>query len=382
MEKSVSEIIEVKDNKTIDAFFALLRSGLWEREVQVAQYCDVEYDALYELAEEQTVVGLVAAGLEHVIDVKLPKEIVLQFVGQTLQLEQQNKAMNAFLASLIEKMRSAGIYTLLVKGQGVAQSYEKPLWRACGDVDLFLSDDNYNKAKEMLLPLASDIEPESKYSKHLGMTIDSWVVELHGSLKMGVPIKINRELEMIKSETFYGGDVSSWANGNTQVFLLSHENNVVYVFAHFLNHFYKGGIGLRQICDWSRLLWVYRKKLDLKKVENHIKRMALMTEWKAFGALAVKYLGMPKDAMPFYKEDIKWERKADRIMDFIIMSGNFGHNRDMSYLKKYPYLIRKAWSLGRRIGDLWNHARIFPLDTLRFAPSLVFHGLRAAINSE
>ena len=32
-------------------------------------------------------VGLVAAGLEHVIDVKVPQVWALQFAGQTLQLE-------------------------------------------------------------------------------------------------------------------------------------------------------------------------------------------------------------------------------------------------------------------------------------------------------
>ena len=105
------------------------------------------------LAEEQSVVGLVAAGLEHVTDMKLPKEDVLQFVGQALQLETRNAAMNQFLAGLINNLRTAGIYTLLLKGQEVAQCYEKPLWRACGDVDLYLSDDNYEKAKAFFCPI-------------------------------------------------------------------------------------------------------------------------------------------------------------------------------------------------------------------------------------
>ena len=367
---------------TIEAFFALIRAGLWETEVRLASYGEVDYERILRITREQSVVGLVAAGLEHVTDVKAPQADVLQFVGETIQLEQRNSEMNRFIADLVIKMRRVGIYTLLVKGQGVAQCYERPLWRACGDVDFFLSDDNYQKAKEMLIPLASEIEKESNKTKHLGLTIDSWVVELHGSLRMGMPSKINRELDLIKQETFYGGDVSSWTNGGTQVFLLSHENDVVYVFTHFLNHFYKGGIGLRQICDWSRLLWVYRSNLDLKKIKKHIESMGLMTEWKAFGAFAVNYLGLPKEALPFYDEDSKWNRKARRIKDFIIMSGNFGHNRDMSYYSKYPYLIRKIKSLGIRIGDLLNHSRIFPLDTIRFAPSFLFHGLRAAVNGE
>ena len=68
--------------------------------------------------------------------------------------------MNEYLAQLIEKLRRNEVYTLLVKGQGIAQCYERPLWRACGDIDLLLSTDNYEKAKAVLLPLASQVEPE------------------------------------------------------------------------------------------------------------------------------------------------------------------------------------------------------------------------------
>lgn len=85
---------------------------------------------MYRLAEEQSVVGLVSAGIEHIVDVRVPQEVALTFAGSALQLEQRNKAMNQFIGVLIEKLRAADIYTLLVKGQGVAQCYERPLWRA------------------------------------------------------------------------------------------------------------------------------------------------------------------------------------------------------------------------------------------------------------
>ena len=70
-----------------------------------------------------------------------------QFIGRTVQLEQRNQAMNYFIGVLVEKMREAGIYTVLVKGQGVGQCYERPLWRSCGDVDLFFDAENYERAK-------------------------------------------------------------------------------------------------------------------------------------------------------------------------------------------------------------------------------------------
>ena len=46
------------------------------------------------------------------------------------------------------------------------------------------------------------------------------------------------------------------------------------------------------------------------------------------------------------------------------------------------YVVRKAFSMFRRIGDLINHARIFPLDSLRFFPRIMWNGVRSAIKRE
>lgn len=381
------------ESNNIDVFFALLRAGLWEKDVQLSDYDSIDFLAIQSLAEEQSVVGLLAAGLEHVVDKKPAKKDVLQLIGQTLQLEQKNQAMNYFIAVTVEKMRHDGIYTLLVKGQGVAQCYERPLWRACGDVDFFLSEDNYEKAKAFLTPLAANVEGEYKRAKHLGITIDPWVVELHGTLHVGLSNKINKVLDDIKRDTFNGGNVRSWDNDGVLVFLMGEENDIAYVFAHFLNHFYKGGVGLRQICDWCRLLWTYRKTLDVQKLEYRIRQMGLLTEWRAFGAYAVNYLGMPMEAMPFFEVrggkdagrctiDTRLKKKAKLINDFILSVGNMGHKRDMSHFSKYPFIMRKCISMVRRISDMVHHMRIFPLNTLRYFPTVIFGGLRSAVRGE
>ena len=373
-----------------EILFELIRAGLWG-DVKVNGYrlkikeSSIDWGGVYRLAEEQSVIGLVAAGIENLdanLNLQVPKEWALQFIGQTLQLEQRNKAMNGFIAELVEKMRAAGIEAVLVKGQGVAQCYERPLWRSCGDVDLFLNDDNYEKAKAFLTPLATSVEEEYVREKHLGMTIDGWVVELHGHLYSGLSSRVEKELDRLQEDTFYGGQVRSWMNGGTQVFLLAAENDAFYVFTHILQHFYKGGIGLRQICDWCRLLYRYRGELDLQVVESRIRRAGLLSEWRAFGAFAVEYLGMDASAVPFYSDATKWRGKVSRIKDFVMMSGNFGHNRDHSYFEKYPYVVRKCISFGRRCGDLFRHARIFPLDSLRFSFAIMRNGVRSAMRGE
>lgn len=347
-------------------FFELLRAGLWEKEVRLSPYKDIDFSEVYRIAEEQSVIGLVAAGLEHISDVKVPQQIALQFAGQTIQLEQRNKAMNAFVARLIGKLRNEDIYTLLVKGQGIAQCYERPLWRACGDVDLYLSNDNYEKAKKLLLPIATNIEKEERKRLHLGMTVDGWVVELHGTMHTKLSRRMNRVADDVHSDLFYNGNVRSWNDNGAPVFLPSANNDVIIIFNHIINHFFLEGVGLRQICDWCRLLWTYRTDLDLRLLETRIRKMGLMTEWKAFYNLASRYLGMPDLGEGIMASDSRFDKKADRIMGYVLESGNFGHNRDVRYRAKNSAAVVNTITLWRRICDFAKFTRVFPVDSPKF----------------
>ena len=360
-------------NTNQQAFFALVRAGLWERKARLSQFKDIDYSAIMQLAEEQSVVGLITAGLEHVEDVKVPKEVLLQFIGSTLQMEQQNKAMNTYVAKLIDQLRKEEIYAILVKGQGIAQCYERPFWRSSGDVDLLLSDTNYDKAKRVLAPLAVDIESEYKTFKHLGMTMqEGFVVELHGTLHSRLSKRVDGVIDEAQRDVFFSGNVRSWQNGDTQVFLPPPDNDVIFVFTHILHHFYIEGIGLRQICDWCRLLWTYRSNIDVKLLEQRLRKAGLVSEWRAFAALAVDWLGMPVDVMPLYSDDSKWSRKADRIIAFVLECGNFGHNRLCATGK-----LNSAW---HKMRDFGRHMLVFPVDSIKFFWHFLWNGIGLAVS--
>lgn len=361
------------------AFLALVRAGLWENEVRLSQFDSIDYDEVYRLAEEQSVIGLVAAGLEHVVDQKPHKKDVLKFIGQTLQLEQRNNAMNYFIGVLVEKMRKAGIYTLLVKGQGVARCYERPLWRSCGDVDFLLSKDNYIKAKSFLLPLASSVETEDVRKLHQAITINPWVVELHGKLPTEISTRVNDVIDDVLDDIFYRGEVRSWDNDEVTVYLPSADKDVIVIFTHFIQHFYVGGVGLRQICDWCRLLYTYNDTINKAKLLSLIKKMGLMSEWKAFASFAVEFLGMPKEAMPFYKNSWKNSRRAKRIWRLILETGNFGHNKDESYRTKYPNLVQKTITFFRRMAEFVRLTTIFPKNAPVFFITYVTRRTQAAL---
>lgn len=380
------------------AFFALLRAGLWEKGVELREYGSIDFSQILRLVQEQSVVGLVAAGLERVTDVRVPQEWALQFVGQTLQIEQRNKAMNAFVAELIEDLRKQDIYALLVKGQGIAQCYERPLWRTCGDVDLLLSDTNYEKAKAYLVPLAEKTETEFKIFKHYGMTIKGWEVELHGTLRPRLSNRIDRSVDEVQNDVFYGGNVRSVtfnANHNdnanfstsVQVFMPAPDDDIIFQITHILKHFYQGGIGLRQLCDLSRFLWAYKGKLNDELLESRLKKMGIIAEWKAFAAFIHEYLGTPAEVIPLYDSRLmghgsRLAKKADKICDFVMEVGNFGHKRHQGDARKHSFVIEKAISLWWRTKDSFRHLSLFPMNSIKVWFHVLWTGIAVAIKGK
>lgn len=369
-------------DKNLRTFLELVRSGLWETKVRSLDLDAIEFAEVKRLAREQSLIGLVTAGLSHVENINLRTPKFLPFVGEVMHLELKNKEMNTFVAKLTDKLNKEGIVFVLVKGQGVAQCYERPLWRCCGDVDLVLDAENYKKAKVFLASVAQEVHDENLFDLHYSAVVDGWSVELHGSMRSMLTMKADALTDVVQEDLFINSRFRYWNNGGTNVPLPNADNDVIFVFTHILKHFFHYGIGLRQICDWCRLLYTYHSTMDMKLLGKRLHEMGLMSEWKAFGALAVDTLGMPSDEMPFYSADNCWKSKANRILSYVLETGNFGHNRDRSYIEKYPAVIRLIMSFGLHTYDSVRHFFIFPLDSLLIWLRLIREGLKDAVNGK
>ena len=351
---------------TVDAFFALVRAGLWENEVRLSAFGTSDFEAIMKLGMEQSVSGLVTAGLDHVSDVKIDKDNSMPFLKEIVRREVHNSAMNDFVAKLFNQMNDKGIKAVLVKGQGVAQCYERPTWRAAGDVDLFLDEENYQKAKEFLIPFVDYSDPEDAAKKHLAMKVASFDVELHGAMHTDVSARIDAVVDEVQRDIFENRGVRYWDNGGISIPLPSPDNDVIIIFTHFIGHFYVGGIGLRQICDWCRLLWTYKDKINRDLLGKRLNDMELMPEWQAFATFAVEFLGMPAEAMPFYVDSAKNKRRALRIRSLVLRTGNFGHNKDESYRWRHSRLVGNIITFFHRFGEFVRLSTIFPSNAPRF----------------
>ncbi len=347
-------------------FFALLRSGLWGEATELPDAVPGEddWENVYNSAMSQTVVGLVTDGASACPAGYVPKAVSLKLMSALIKTEKTNAVIDSHVARFVSMLESGGVQPVLVKGQAVAQCYIHPSGRMPGDIDLVIDPKQYEAAKAVIIPAADSVNGETLSNLHFGAMFGPVELELHGTVRTSLGQKINDSLDSAQALLHREGGCRFWNCLGTRVRIPSADFDALFIFTHMLQHFYCGGLGLRQICDWARVLHTNCGDIDRALLESRLARMGLLSEWKAFVGFLVVYLGLPEEEAPLY--DAGYSSKTGKLWRYIERVGNFGTKRGLRDRSKDPYLIRKVESLIVNSQDFLHHAGIFPLDSLRF----------------
>jgi len=367
--------------QTEDQFFALLRSGLWNEVPDRIPFAGgTDWEALYRLSLEQTVVPLVTDGINRLPREFLPSEPerLDPFLGDMMATAKRNRVLDAFIPKLFNAL--ADIPVVLVKGQSLAQDYLEPERRQPGDIDLLLMPASYEAAKAVLLPKATKVLEEQAEIWHQGMHFHNIEVEIHGSVSTLISKRLDRKLAVLLEEQFDGRTFPSVSIGGAGIPVPEADFNAIYIFVHFLQHYWSGGVGLRQLTDWMVFVSVHKRDIHPVILERRLHEFGLLHLWKVFTGFVQEYLGCPAEKLPLAaKPDPK---KNARIWKYIRRSGNFGKNQDRSR-KKESYLVRKFHSLWRLVvADRLRHFPVFPKESIRFFFGSFGYGLQRLARGE
>ncbi|MBR3097561.1 MAG: nucleotidyltransferase family protein [Bacteroidales bacterium] len=362
-------------------FFALLRSGLWNEVPERAPFDGgVDWEALYRLSFAQTVGPLVTDGVNRLPKEYLPAEPehLDPFLGDMMATAQRNRVLDSFIPKVFHALR--GIPVVLVKGQSLAQDYPDPERRQPGDIDLLLPPSSYAAAKEILLPKATHVSKEDVQTLHQGMHFYSVEVELHGSISTLMSRKLDRQLAELLKEQFAGRSLPTVTIGGAEIPVPEANFNAVYIFVHFLQHYWSGGVGLRQFVDWTTFVSVHKRDIHPVILEQRLEELGLLNLWKVFTGFAQEYLGCPAEKLPLAARPKP--RKNARIWRYVRRCGNFGKNQDRTR-KEESYLVRKIHSLWRLvIADRLRHFPVFPKESIRFFFGAFGYGLQRLAKGE
>ncbi len=368
-------------------FLRLYRSALWADLPQAAPLSSVRADEatwqrVADIAEAQTCQGLVADALSRLPrDERPPKPVYFSLVTATADAEDANRKMNHCLHGLFPMLERQGIHAWLLKGQGMAQCYPHPLHRMAGDIDVLIPrKEEFERAVRLFSAHLPRGEQEGRYE--CAFRLDDIVIELHSQVVADLNPRLRRHFPAW-SHVHYGQQPVRWGD----VALPPTHFDAIFVFVHLARHYVGGGIGLRQVADWMRFLYVHRadggqRPLDVARLERDIDRLGLRRLWQAFAALAVRHLGCPARVMPLYDASRRQQRAADAVLRSILDEGNFGYHDAALAQRPDGFVAGKAFSFLVQTRRMARKLRYFPVETICSFPQLVLGGLARVIGRQ
>ena len=323
VENPLNRTIQDNMNKL---FFELIRLSIGTNNSLSHQPSDSEWNALYKMAVQQSLIGICFAGVRKYINIFkrnnsetiIPKKIYFQWLGTAAHIQERNESMNKHCVEFEQKLLKDGYKSCILKGQGLAALYgDLNDLRQSGDIDTWV----LGTPKE-IIKWAKKTGNLTFYDYHhadLSLYNDT-EIELHYRPTLSRNLLRNTRLQKWFKEE---GEKHIVFNEKLGFSVPDYTFNVILTLNHNFWHLMYEGVGMRQILD---LFFVLRNVNDSKLIEVqnealklikyfHLQRFTAASMWimKEILGLEEKYLICNPN-----------EKAGRFLLEEIIQSGNFG----------------------------------------------------------
>ena len=335
----------------MEALYALTRAGLWGRvdNLKLIPLTTEQWTKLYEEAHRQAIGGIVFQGITLLPEeLHPPHSILFRWVAEADRIECNNKRMNEALSKLLDMYASQGLSPLVLKGQGIAAMYATPLFRECGDIDLYFNSKEQQQATSLLtqnnIPYEVHADGSTCYHYH-GVEVEHHptLIDLHSPSKRRYVERLITEQEACEP-TPQGLTVPSPML------------NMLLLNTHILKHSIGVGIGLRQLCDMARAYHHYKEKVSHNTLHETYRQAGIETWSILLHAFMVKHLGLAQELQPY---DNLEEVDTRPLQEIISRGGNFGQhaitaNTPLTTWQRKQQTLAAFW---RNRHFSWKYAR-------------------------
>lgn len=313
-----------------------------------------EWDEVLEMASFQGVLPIVLQKLNETNPkggTPMGKEQLLQWIGVTLQNEQNYKLRLYVMRSLAKLFGQEGIDIMFLKGASLAQLYPNPLWRVFSDVDYYLFGES---EKGIKLLAEQGIENSEYYHHHTQASFNGVLIENHYDFVERVNHKCDVILddalkELVAKEghdvkaTFLGEDVNN-------AYLMTPTMNAIFLMRHMSAHFVSETVPMRMLYDWALFLKKYAGEVDWEYVMPLYEKSGMMKFVGIIMEILKEHLGFECAACPVA---LGKPSDAERVWESII-NPPVRDPHDKFTLWYYLFEARTFFA------NRWKHKLVYP----------------------
>ena len=300
---------------TVDSvLFKLLAIGLGQDVSFDLPLGEIDWPALIQRAMAQGLDAVAFDGVQalyerrpelaEALDASLG-EAKFEWLGLTLQAEQDYAAYRGKLRDLAAFYQAAGMRMLVLKGYGLSLDYPVPSHRPTGDIDIYL----FGRGKEAddLVKAELGLDIQQNNDRHSVFSFKGLSIENHAHFldEVGHPslkgIESFLEQEVLKAEAVSMEGVS--------VFVPTVMMNAVFLPCHMATHFVFGGMMLKQLVDWAVFLGRHGTSVDWSVVKTFAEEAGRFELFRAFNGIVAEHFGVPEACLPDWGRDRALEER-------------------------------------------------------------------------
>lgn len=340
-------------SKTYSAFLALVRLGIGH--IYAGFSDNIDWPTIKALADRH---GLSAIILEAIntgpksLSDSVPVQMKLEWIGEVIQnYESRFAAYQKAIGSLAAFYNQHGYKLMVLKGYACSLDWPIPKHRPCGDIDIWLFNQQEAADKELVSSLKLQ-DPSFKIdSGHHHHTVFEWkgfTVENHYDFLNVHHHKSNVELEVILKKL--GEDDSHFVElYGEKVYLPSPNLHALFLLRHSMSNFASTGFQLRQLLDWAFLVEKHSEEIDWKWLESQLEHFGMKMLYDIFNAICVDDLGF--DVKLFPKVQIDPSLK-ERVLNDILIP-------EFSEKESGGFFSRAVVKYRRWKANAWKHELCF-----------------------
>lgn len=263
---------------------------------------DIDWQKVLAAAKRQKVEYLVAYALKRNPQLLCPSEIRDPLLKEARTIIFSNAVHKRGIFQLLEDMEAAGIPAVLLKGYAIADCYELPESRMCGDADIWINPKDEDRACEFMKAQGFTVEPRWKNGHHAVCNHPMLgCVELHVILYD----------EIVEDVWFGKMDGSEFVvehylqvtvdDGKYQT--LGYTDHFIFLALHMIKHFILSGLTVQMMLDVALYFKQHAAQIDGERVWNTINSLHYGKLLNCILWAMIRYCGFKQNDFPGICED-------------------------------------------------------------------------------